>query len=233
MGKLPQNVSAVCCIERFVLLLQKTLTPSVKQLLVVHCTQVEGELWWFLMLNIYIQWDFTVRKISPINTNFAMLGLTREKKSSVPFNLLCDKCVPFIQGKSSLSFQFWQVLFSAVKNTLLCEKCFVEMVNRVSGTKSKPQSSHAHFLQKLALFPHHFFCIVLFQTWSRPSPTWFFSVTLEFVYLEAYWWCRLCNGIQTYLNEVLWATSMGADSNQETAVWTSVTERCLSIYPAS
>lgn len=83
VGKLPQNVSAVCCIEWFVALLQETLTPSVKQFLIVCCTEVEGELWWFLLLNIYIQWDFTVRKISPVNTSFAMVGLKREKKSSL------------------------------------------------------------------------------------------------------------------------------------------------------
>lgn len=80
VGKLPQNVSAVCCIEWFVASLQETLTPSVKQFLIVHRTEVE--LWWFLLLNIYIQWDFTVRKIRPVNTSFAMVGLKREKKKS-------------------------------------------------------------------------------------------------------------------------------------------------------
>jgi len=113
-----------------------------------------------------------VRKVIPINTTFAMLGLKREKKSSLchltsymTFASQHDICGLFSWGKSSLSFQFWQVLFSVVKNTLLCEKRFVEMVNRVSGTKSKPQSSHALFLQKLALFsPCFFFWIVFFQT---------------------------------------------------------------------
>lgn len=84
-----------------------------------------------------------------------------------------------------MSFQFWQVLYSIVKNTLLCEKRFVEMVNRVSGTKSKLQSSPAHFLQKLALFSPHFFVLYFFRHDRDLHLPDFFSVTLEFIYPEA------------------------------------------------
>lgn len=163
VGKLPQNVSAVCCIEWFVASLQETLTPSVKQFLIVHRTEVE--LWWFLLLNIYIQWDFTVRKIRPVNTSFAMVGLKREKKKilPVPFNLLRDICVPFIQGKNSLSFQFWQVLFSVVKNTVLCEKHFVEMVNRVSGTNRNHRVHMLTFYKSWLFFRPTFFVLYFFR----------------------------------------------------------------------
>lgn len=82
------------------------------------------------------------------------------------FNFLHGICIPFTWGKSSLSFQFWHILFSVVKNTLLCQKHFVELVNRVSGTKcslftkagsflSPPHSlGYCTFSDMIKTFPH-------------------------------------------------------------------------------
>lgn len=88
---------------------------------------------------------------------------------------------------------------------LLCEKHFVELVNGVSGTKLKPQSSHAHFLQKLALFspPQSLGYCTFSDTIKAFTYMIFFQSLCSLSAWRHNWRCRLCNEIQTL--EYLWS----------------------------
>lgn len=218
-GETATECVCACCTEWFAALLQTTFNSFGKA--ASGCAWFSGrrERWGFLLLNIFIQWDFTVRKISPINTNLAILGFKKiKKKKSFQSIQPLTWHLPFTWGKSSSSFQFWHILFCVVKNTLLCEKHFVELVNSVSGTKLKPQSSHAHFLQKLPLFsPHHSlgYCTFSDMIKTFTYTIFFFPVTLQFICLEAQlavqWdsdaWSILelpRNALQPALSSILW-----------------------------